>query len=118
MRPDPFSLSRKHLPGAVQHIWVMLAGNSVCPERKRQAWGQLVQVVFDSIPRCSLESCGVAEEAAGGFFFFVFRVIFTFIQPQVKVLPWPQGSKGWFISCILKEKLGFSSQGVGNASQL
>lgn len=35
----------------------------------------------------------------------MFCVILTFIQARVKVLPWPQGRKGWFISCILKESL-------------
>lgn len=49
-------------------IWVLLAGDWICLEGNREAWGQLVQVVPHSIPQRSLESCGMAEVAAGAVF--------------------------------------------------
>lgn len=106
-------------------IGMLLVVNSPCLERKtganRSSWRrQLVQAVPDYIPQCSPKSCRVVELAARSRTWrarAALCVIPAFMQPQLKMLSWPEESKGLFISSFDKSSLLLPHKAVKNASQ-
>lgn len=90
-------------------IWVLLAGDWICLEGNREGLGAVGPSCASFHPSALP---GKLWHGRGGSRSRVWCNP-RFIQPQVKVLPWPQESEGLFI----KESLHLPPEGVENASQ-